>query len=147
MIVQKSVITNWLKTAVTGETLVYARATFLPHGSEVAKILRKAEEDGHVVLYRERRTHGPGDENFRYVAKRTAKPLPGQTIIVKGVKPLPARKPQDKRIGASASLQSEIAPQVRALMAEGVRNGAAIARELGIYSPHPVYDVMRRLAA
>ncbi len=147
MIVQKSVVANWMKTAATGETLVYARATFLPVKSEVAKLLRKAADDGHVVLYRERRSHGPGDENFRYVAKRTAKPLPGQSIPVKGVKPLPLHKPQDKRTDARAVLQREIVPQVRALMAEGVRNGAAIARELGLYSAEPVHNLMRRLAA
>ncbi|MEA3541962.1 MAG: hypothetical protein U9R77_07570 [Pseudomonadota bacterium] len=147
MIAQKSLVAGWLKTAKAGETIVYARATFLPVRSEVAAMLREAAEHGHVVLYRERRVHGPGEENFRYVAKRTAKPLPGQAFLVRGVKPLPAAKPQDKRFTGTAALQRDIAPQVRVLMAEGVRSGSAIARELGLYSAQPVYSLMRRLAA
>ncbi|ETI63004.1 hypothetical protein C100_14925 [Sphingobium sp. C100] len=150
MIAHKSLVISWLKSAKAGETIVYARATFLPVRSEVAALLRKAADDGHVVLYRQRRMAGPGEENFRYVAKRTARPLPGQTFLVKGVKPLPdraERKPQDQRIEARAALQREIAPQVRAMLAEGMRNGAAIARELGLYSAEPVHHLMRRLAA
>jgi hypothetical protein len=147
MMVRKTMVAAWLKTAKAGETIVYARATFLPVRSEVAAMLREAAEHGHVVLYRERRMHGPGEENFRYVAKRTAKPLPGQVYMVREVPPLPAAKPQDKRFNGTAALQRDIAPQVRGLMAEGVRSGSAIARALGLYSAQPVYSLMRRLDA
>ena len=150
MIVQDKVLTAWLATAKHHETMVYARATFLPVGSAVAKRLRGLEETGHVLLYRERRTHGPGDENFRFIVKRTAKQLPGAAgaLIVKGVKPLPSHKPQDQRTGSCAALARDIAPHVRSILAEGGRRSAeTIARELGLYSAQPVRLVMERLAA
>lgn len=150
MIVQDRVLTAWLSSAAHGETMVYARATFLPVGSAVAKRLRGLAETGHVLLYRARRAHGPGDENFRFIVRRTAKPLPGPggVMIVKGVKPLPAHKPQDKRPGACASVARDIAPHVRSILAEGGRRSAeTIARELGLYSAQPVRVVMERMAA
>lgn len=155
MIVEESMVTRWLRSAKAGETIVYARSTFLNPKSKVAAMLRQAAADGHVVLYRERRTHGPGDENFRYIARRTARPLPGQVLEVRGVRPLGAAKAmaggaaaaakvQDRRYGACASLQREIAQPVREMIAEGERDCAAIARALGLYSSWPVYSLMRR---
>lgn len=128
--------------------MVYARATFLPVGSAVAKRLRGLATSGHVLLYRERRTHGPGDENFRFIVRRTAKqmPGPGGALGVKGVKPPAAHKPQDKRTGSCALLARDIAPHVRSILAEGGRRSAeTIARELGLYSAQPVRVAMQRM--
>lgn len=151
MIVQESVITAWLKTAVQGETLVYARATSLPFGSTIGKRMRELAESGHVVLFQTRRENGPGDENFHYTAKRTGRPLPGQSKPgyqkVTGIR-TPERKPQDMRVTSHASLIREIEPQVRSLLAEGAeRNACKLARTLGIYSRNPVQKVLERLAA
>jgi hypothetical protein len=151
MIVRDSVITNWLITAVQGETLVYARATALPFGSTVGKRMRELAASGHVSLYQTRRDHGPGDENFHYTARRPAKPLPGQDapgfLKVNGVLPV-APKPQDRRFTSHAAVVREIEPQVRSLLAEGAeRNARKLARMLGIYSSNPVQAVLERMAA
>ena len=151
MIVKDSAITAWLKTAVQGETIVYARATALPFGSVIAKRMRDLCESGHVVLYRTRREHGPGDENFAYVARRTGRRLPDQgkpgVLIVKGVLP-PQHKPQDQRVTSRAALLREIEPQVRSMLAEGApRNASRLARALGLYSSNPVQVVLERMAA
>eukprot|EP01136_Pigoraptor_vietnamica_P018420 Opistho-1_new@64817 len=89
MIVQDKVVTAWLATAKQGETMVYARATFLPVGSLVAKRARALAETGHVVLCQERRQHGAGDENFRFIMRRTGKPLPVSdgSLTVGGIRP------------------------------------------------------------
>jgi hypothetical protein len=150
MIVQDKVLTAWLATAKHGETMVYARATALPAGSSVAKRLRALAEGGHVVLSQERRAHGPGHENFRYIVKRTAVqlPAPDGSLKVIGLRPMSACKPQDKRTGACAAVARDIAPHVRSILAEGGRRSAEmIARELGLYSAQPVRVVMERLAA
>lgn len=150
MIVQDKVVTAWLATAKQGETMVYARATFLPVGSLVAKRARALAETGHVVLCQERRQHGAGDENFRFIMRRTGKPLPVSdgSLTVGGIRPARAHKPQDKRTGACASVARDIAPHVRSILAEGGRRSAErIARELGLYSAQPVRVVMERLAA
>lgn len=142
MIVSEILVRNWLKTAVHGQTLVYARVTSLPVQCAVARRMRYLAQDGHVILYRTRREHGAGDENFHYVARRTGKPLPGADAAS-----LPC-KPQDGRTGERAPLMREIAGQVRGLIAEGAsHNATAIARELGIYSSYPVRRVLERLAA
>ncbi|KMS54711.1 hypothetical protein [Sphingobium cupriresistens] len=150
MIVQDKVLTAWLAIAKQGETLVYARATALSVKSPVAARVRALAETGHVVLCQQRRAHGPGDENFRFIVRRTGKALPaadGSRKVV-GVRPLPAHKPQDKRTGACASVARDIAPHVRSILAEGGRRSAeTIARELGLYSAQPVRVVMERLAA
>lgn len=151
MIVTDRQVTSWLETAVQGDVLPYARATSLPHGSRVAERLRDLAASGVVVLYRQRRLHGGGDENFHYYARRTGKQFPragGSQAGGRAASPLPATKPQDKRMGVRASVALEIVPQVRALLAEGEpRNAAAIARKLGIYSPTPVHKALQRLAA
>ena len=150
MIVQDKVLTDWLATAKQGETMVYARATALPAGSSVAKRLRALAEGGHVALSQRRRADGPGDENFQYIVTRTAAklPAPDGSLTVIGIRPIGARKPQDKRTGACASVAREIAPHVRSILAEGGRRSAeTIARELGLYSAQPVRVVMERLAA
>ena len=151
MIVKDSVITAWLKTAVQGETLVYARATALPFGSTVGKRMRDLAESGHVVLYQTRRSHEPGDENFAYTARRTARPLPGQAApgYLKVTGELPAApKPQDRRFTSHSSVVREIEPQVRSLLAEGAeRNARKLARMLGVYSRNPVQAVLERIAA
>jgi hypothetical protein len=143
MIVQDKVLTHWLATAKAGETMVYARATSLPVASLVAKRVRALAETGHVYLRQERRQHGNGDENFRFIVKRTSKPLPGTDSARKAMP-----KPQDKRTGSCASTARDIAPHVRSILAEGGRRSAeTIARELGLYSAQPVRVVMERLAA
>lgn len=150
MIVQDSVLTAWLATAKHREMMVYARATSLPVGSAVAKRLRLLAASGHVVLSQERRQHGGGDENFRFIVRRTAKqmPAPNGALAVKGVKPLATHKPQDKRTGSCAMLARDIAPHVRSILAEGGRRSAeTIARELGLYSAQPVRVAMQRMAA
>ncbi|SCW77425.1 hypothetical protein SAMN02927924_02796 [Sphingobium faniae] len=151
MIVRDSVVTNWLKTAAEGEELVYARATFLPVECAVAKRMRDLAAAGHVHLFRRRRQHGAGSENFSYVARRTGRPLPGQAapgiLAVKGVLP-PQKKPQDLRCTARAALIRELTPQVRSLLAEGVApNASRMARMLGVYDHNPVLKVLERLAA
>lgn len=153
MIVEMGVLRHWLRTAQKGETLTYARATCLPAGSAVAKLLRELAEAEQVVLVRKRREHGPGDENFAFLAKRTAKALPdalsGMRTVraVRAPTPAPA-KPQDRRFGAASATARDIAPQVRALIAEGMRPSAgAIARTLGVYGEGPVRLVLERMAA
>ena len=152
MIIAESVLDRWLREAKAGETIVYARATFLTP-NKVTRRLYELAQNGHVELKRSRRQHGPGDENLHYIAKRLAKPLPGSsaakggTRIVKGVRPLPA-KPQDRRFTSHASVVREIEPQVRELLAEGhARSAARLARTLGLYSHNPVVRVLERLAA
>lgn len=151
MIVTDRQVTSWLETAVQGDVLPYARATSLPHGSRVAERLRDLAASGMVVLYRQRRLHGGGDENFHYYARRTGKQFPragGSQAGGRAASPLPATKPQDKRNGACAELAREIAPQVRALLAEGgACSPAHIARQLGLYSAAPVRKVLERIAA
>lgn len=152
MIIAESMLDNWLREAKAGETIVYARATFLTP-NKVTRRLYELAQNGHVELKRSRRQHGPGDENLHYIAKRLAKPLPGCSPardgarIVKGVRPLPA-KPQDRRFTSHASVVREIEPQVRELLAEGhARSAARLARTLGLYSHNPVTRVLERLAA
>lgn len=147
MIVQDSVLTNWLATAKHGETMVYARATFLPVGSKVAARLRLLAASGHVLLYRERRQSGHGDENFRYIVRRTAKQLPGTdgSLKVVGIRPL-GHKPQDKRAGSCAAIAREIMPALQSMIAEeGVASRAVMAQRLGLYSETPVRVAMRAL--
>ena len=150
MIVAESVLIQWLKEAKAKEELVYARATFLSPNS-VTRRLYELSQSGHVQLIRKRRTHGNGDENFHYCARRTAKPLPGLKNgyrAVKGVRPIEAVKPQDRRFSSHAQLVREIEPQVRAMLAEGhERSPTRIARALGLYSHNPVAKVLERLAA
>lgn len=150
MIVSDIILTSWLRESRTGDTLVYARATYLVPNSVTRRLFDLAES-GHVTLTRTRRMHGPGDENFLYGARRLAKPLAGFGGSAKsGAKGGPAsrRKPQDARMSACAAMQREILPQVREMLAEGLpRNGNAIARDLGLYSAAPVYQLLRRLAA
>ena len=152
MIIAESMLDKWLREAKAGETIVYARATFLTP-NKVTRRLYELAQNGHVELKRSRRQHGPGDENLHYIAKRLAKPLPGSsatkggTRTVKSVQPLPA-KPQDRRFTSHASVVREIEPQVRELLAEGHdRSAARIARTLGLYSHNPVVRVLERLAA
>lgn len=143
MIVQRGVAVHWLRTASAGQTLVYARATFLPVKSEVARMLRDAAEDGHVILYRERRQHGQGEENFRYIAKRTAKALPsvGESAARGG-----AGKPIDRRSSPHRELAREIAPHVRSMLADGApRSPTRIARSLGVYSHNVVVTALRMI--
>ena len=148
MIVAPPVLDRWLRDAKAGETIVYARATYLIPNA-VTRRLFALHQSGHVGLRRQRREHGNGDENFHYIAWRTAKQLPGPdgSLKVLGVRQMPPRKPQDCRKNARSHLQAEIAPMVRSLQAEGCRSGVAIARELGLYSPEPVYNLLRRMAA
>ena len=152
MIIAESMLDKWLREAKAGETIVYARATFLTP-NKVTRRLYELAQNGHVELKRSRRQHGPGDENLHYIAKRLGKPLPGSsttkggTRIAKSVQPLPA-KPQDRRFTSHASVVREIEPQVRELLAEGhARSAAVIARTLGLYSHNPVVRVLERLAA
>lgn len=152
MIIAASMLDKWLREAKAEETLVYARATFLIP-NVVTRRLYDLAQSGHVELKRSRRAEGAGEENFHYIAKRLGKALPGSkpskggTLIVKGVRPLPA-KPQDRRYTSHASVVREIEPQVRELLAEGhARNAARIARTLGLYSHNPVVRVLERLAA
>ncbi|WP_257554119.1 hypothetical protein [Sphingobium sp. CFD-2] len=152
MIIPESMLDKWLREAKTGETIVYARATFLTP-NKVTRRLYELAQTGHVELKRSRRQHGAGDENLHYIAKRLGKPLPGSssaksgTRIVKSVQLLPA-KPQDRRFTSHASVVREIEPQVRELLAEGhARSAAGIARTLGLYSHNPVARVLERLAA
>ncbi|KFG90751.1 hypothetical protein BV98_001463 [Sphingobium herbicidovorans NBRC 16415] len=152
MIIAESMLDKWLREAKAGETIVYARATFLTP-NKVTRRLYELAQTGHVELKRSRRQHGPGDENLHYIAKRLGKPLPGSspakggTRIVKGILPLPA-KPQDRRYTSHASVVREIEPQVRELLAEGhARSAARLARTLGLYSHNPVVRVLERLAA
>lgn len=145
MIVREDVLTRWLREAKTGEVLVYARATFLiPTG--VTRKLHELAARGHVELYRERRMHGPGDENFRYCARRLARPIDGPAPRRPVRHAGAARKPQDLRCSSHDALTREIEPQVRAMLAEGIgRNASAIARALGIYSASPVRAVLGRM--
>ena len=150
MIVQEKVLTAWLATAKHGETMVYARVTSLPAASIVAKRLRELAESGHVVLSQKRRADGPGNENFQYIATRTAArmPAPDKSQKVTGIHLRRAPKPQDKRTGSCAMLARDIAPHVRSILAEGGRRSAeTIARELGLYSAQPVRVAMQRMAA
>lgn len=141
MIVQRGVAVAWLQTASAGQTLVYARATFLPVKSEVARMLREAAEAGHVVLYRERREHGQGEENFRYIAKRTAKALPGA-----GKADCGAGKGPNRRVTPMRDLAREIAPHVRSMLADGAsRSPSRIARSLGVYSHNVVVAALRMI--
>ena len=151
MIIAESMLDKWLREAKAGETIVYARATFLTP-NKVTRRLYELAQNGHVELKRSRRQHGPGDENLHYIAKRLGKPLPGSSAtkggarIVKSVHP-PA-KPQDRRFTSHAAVVREIEPQVRELLAEGhARSAAGIARTLGLYSHNPVVRVLERLAA
>jgi hypothetical protein len=148
MIVKDSVLTHWLATAVQGERLVYAKATWLTPNT-VTRRLYDLAVSGHVVLVRERRADG-GTENFRYIAQRTALPMAGGKRRLTGVRVLDAGrgKPQDKRIGARSSVVAEILPAVRGLLAEGeAANASRFARMLGVYSHEPVRRALERLAA
>jgi hypothetical protein len=148
MIVKESILALWLLTAKEGEQLHYARATALKPNAVTRRLMTLAES-GHVELKRKRRAHD-GDENFLYIAQRLALPLPGQSepgiLKAKGSR---REKPQDKRFGAASAVAREIAPQVRALIAERgmVPSAGAIARSLGIYGEGPVRLVLERLAA
>lgn len=141
MIVQRGVAAQWLREAQEGETLVYARVTFLPVVSAVALMMREAAATGYVTLYRQRREHGPGDENFFYIARRTCATKNDFTKLA--ATPLSA---QAVEAGGPAAIARDIAPQVRSMLAEGMRPSAtAIARQLGIYSPYPVQRVLRQI--
>jgi hypothetical protein len=147
MIVAKSMVDAWLRTAKAGETIVYARATYLIPNVVTRRMFDLAQS-GQVLLFRERRMHGQGEENFRYIARRTAKPMPnmdGARAVTVG-RPLEAVKPQDRRFGSCTALSREIAPQLRSMIAEGVPMSApAMARTLGVYSVEPVRRALREI--
>ncbi|MFZ2995931.1 hypothetical protein [Sphingobium sp.] len=141
MIIAESMLKRWLGEAKDGDSLVYARATYLIP-NVVTRRLFDLSQSGHVSLTRTRRQHGPGEENFLYQARRTALPIGGF------VTPMRKSKPQDRRFSSHDAVVREIAPQVRAMLAEGApRNACAIARALGIYSRNPVQAVLERMAA
>lgn len=145
MIVQRGVATQWLREAKEGETLVYARVTFLPVASEVARMMREAQAAGLVTLSQRRRDHGPGGENFHYIARRTGKAHVSLEPVPSGPATL-THKPQDKRLSSCAAVAIDIAPQVRSMLAEGGRHNAmSIARALGVYSVDPVRVALRNI--
>lgn len=65
-------LSAWARTAQPKEVLVYARASFLPKGSQTGKTVRDLRAAGLVEIWQERE----GEDRFRYVARRTAKVWP-----------------------------------------------------------------------
>lgn len=149
MIIAERLLNSWLRDAKPGDVLVYARATYLLPNS-VTRRLYDLAMSGHVCLTRTRRSHGMGMENFLYAAKRLAKPLEGSIGLAAGREARRGggvRMPQDHRF-PNAALVRELEPEVRSLLAEGVRPHATrIARMLGVYDAGPVRLVLERLAA
>lgn len=65
-------LTAWARGAAARETLVYARASFLPKGSQTGQTVRDLRAAGLVEMWQER----DGEDRFRYIVRRTAKAWP-----------------------------------------------------------------------
>lgn len=151
MIVSGAQLRDWLREAKAGDVLAYARATFLIP-NDVTRRLYDLAQSGHVALTRVRRDNGMGDENFLYMARRTALPMEqgkaaggsrGQVRHVGG------RAPQDRRVGDAARAAMAVVAPIRAQLAEyraagrSLPSAPALARAWGLPSAYAARIALR----
>lgn len=151
MIVSGMQLRDWLRDARAGDVLAYARATFLI-SNDVTRRLYDLAQSGHVALTRVRRDEGAGDENFLYMARRTALPLEqGQPVRGVGNKVLHVggRAPQDRRVSDAARAALAVAAPIRAQLHEYLAAGRslpsapALARAWGLPSAYAARIALR----
>lgn len=151
MIVSGAQLRDWLRDAKAGDVLAYARATCLKP-NDVTRRLYDLAQSGHVALTRVRRDKGAGDENFLYMARRTALPME-QGKVGGGrrgrVAQFGGRAPQDRRVGDAARAAMAVVAPIRAQLTEYLAAGRslpsapALARAWGLPSAYAARVALR----